>query len=77
MLTAAGVIAAAICDTSLEAWATDGEDSDNSSIDDVELGPTDFWTCVQCGSKNKNPLFRYCQKCFQVDTISLGWHNKT
>lgn len=61
MLAAA---AAVLCDTSLEAWVTDGEDSDSSS-DETSFGRTDFSTCVQCRGENDNPLYRYCEKCFQ------------
>lgn len=64
-MAAAGAVAAVICNSSLEAWATDAEDSD-SSLDETSLGRTDFGTCLQCKSKNDNPLFRYCERCFQV-----------
>ncbi|CAH1131566.1 unnamed protein product [Ceutorhynchus assimilis] len=56
--------AAAICDSSLEAWITDVEDSDSSS-EEMSFGKTDFATCVQCKGENRNPLYRYCEKCFQ------------
>lgn len=61
MLAAA---AAVMCDSSIEAWVTDGEDSDSSS-DETSFGRTDFSTCVQCKGENDNPLYRYCEKCFQ------------
>ncbi|KAF2904831.1 hypothetical protein ILUMI_01337 [Ignelater luminosus] len=66
MAAASAAIAAVICDNSLE-WLTDGEESDNSSASafDAELNHTGFGTCIQCKSKNNNPMFRYCQKCFQ------------
>ncbi|XP_060525125.1 E3 ubiquitin-protein ligase Mdm2-like [Cylas formicarius] len=56
--------AAFIIDTSIEAWVTDVEDSDSSS-DETSFGRTDFSTCVQCKGENDNPLYRYCEKCFQ------------
>ncbi|GJQ74232.1 cib [Trypoxylus dichotomus] len=59
------VIAAVLGDTSLEAWAPDDEE-DSSTTDVEEFGKTDFWTCAQCKSKNNNPQFRLCEKCFQV-----------
>lgn len=62
--------AAVICDSSLEAWVTDVEDSD-SSTDETSFGRTDFSTCVQCKGENHNPLYRYCEKCFQVDIDSI------
>ncbi|KRT83792.1 hypothetical protein AMK59_4285 [Oryctes borbonicus] len=64
MLVTEEVIAAVLGDTSLEAWAPDGEDS--STTDDEDFGKTDFGTCAQCKSKNNNPRFRLCEKCFQV-----------
>lgn len=60
-----GAIAAAICDNSLENWATDGETSDSTS-EDIDFGRTQFGTCVQCNSQNQNPHYRYCEKCYQV-----------
>lgn len=67
------VIAAVLGDTSLEAWAPDGEDSYSSTTDSEDVGKTDFWTCAQCKSKNNNPRYRLCEKCFQVSlwTIKL------
>ncbi|XP_066256842.1 E3 ubiquitin-protein ligase Mdm2-like isoform X3 [Euwallacea similis] len=62
MLAAA---AAAICDRSLEAWITDAEDSDSTSLEEPSVGRSDFSTCVQCKGENLNPLYRYCEKCFQ------------
>ncbi|KAG5891955.1 hypothetical protein JTB14_002227 [Gonioctena quinquepunctata] len=55
----------AICDSSLETWITDCEDSDNSSLDDSAIARSDFSRCVQCKLENDNPLYRYCEKCFQ------------
>ncbi|XP_018571357.1 uncharacterized protein LOC108911025 isoform X2 [Anoplophora glabripennis] len=63
MLAAA---AAVICDTSLENWITDCEDSDNSSLEELSFKEVDFSTCIQCKSDNNNPLYRYCEKCFQT-----------
>lgn len=65
MLVTEEVIAAVLGDTSLEAWAPDGEE-DSSTTDAEDFGKTDFWTCAQCKSKNNNPRFRLCEKCFQV-----------
>lgn len=58
-------VAGAICDSSIERWVTDCEDSDNSSLDEPSFEKTDFTTCIQCKSENKNPLYTYCEKCFQ------------
>lgn len=47
------------------------EDSDATSTSiDSELGKADYWTCVQCNTTNNNPLFRYCEKCYQVSDFS-------
>lgn len=43
----------------------DTEESDDSDMD-PELGPADYWTCIKCGAQNNTPLYRYCEKCFQV-----------
>ncbi|XP_015597579.1 E3 ubiquitin-protein ligase Mdm2 isoform X2 [Cephus cinctus] len=61
-IMAIGVLTA-ICDTDL-GLAADSEDS-RSSIDS-EIGRADYWTCVQCNADNNNPLFRYCEKCYQI-----------
>ncbi|XP_031788197.2 E3 ubiquitin-protein ligase Mdm2 isoform X2 [Nasonia vitripennis] len=47
-----------------EGLADDSDDS-RSSIDS-EIKRADFWTCVQCKNPNNNPMFRYCEKCYQV-----------
>ncbi|XP_028133127.1 serine-rich adhesin for platelets isoform X2 [Diabrotica virgifera virgifera] len=57
----------AMCDSSLDLdnWMTDCEESDNSSLADTSIVRLGFATCIQCKSINDNPLFRYCEKCFQ------------
>ncbi|CAG9832934.1 unnamed protein product [Diabrotica balteata] len=55
----------AMCDSSLDTWITDCEESDNSSLADTSIIRLGFTTCIQCKSINDNPLFRYCEKCFQ------------
>lgn len=62
MLAAA---AAVICDRSMDAWITDVEDSDSSTAES-SFGRSDFSTCVQCKGVNRNALYPYCEKCFQV-----------
>lgn len=65
-------IAAVLCDTSLEAWATDGEDSDTTAYNDSISSAAsaggrvaDFSTCLQCNGRNDQPKVQYCDKCFQ------------
>nr|CAH7714340.1 unnamed protein product [Callosobruchus chinensis] len=58
--------AAAICDSSLETWITDVEESDNSSLEEPSpIGTKGFSTCAQCRARNDNPMYRYCERCFQ------------
>lgn len=61
-----GVIAAIYNETDF-GFADDSEDS--RSTVDSEIGRADYWTCVQCTNKNNNPLFRYCEKCYQVKML--------
>lgn len=68
MLAAA---AAVICDRSLDAWITDVEDSDSSTAES-SFGRSDFSTCVQCKGVNRNSLYPYCEKCFQVHIDGFG-----
>ncbi|XP_022124600.2 protein Mdm4-like [Pieris rapae] len=34
--------------------------------DDSEIDLHDYWLCAQCQTKNNNPRYRYCEKCFKV-----------
>lgn len=74
ILATAGAVAAAIYETSLEAWATDWEDSDNSSSES-ECELMGFQKCIQCQNKNDNPQYRYCDKCFQVSIWYKHYRN--
>ncbi|XP_012268302.1 E3 ubiquitin-protein ligase Mdm2-like [Athalia rosae] len=51
------------CDSDL--GLADNSNDSRSSVDS-EIGTADYWTCVQCNTKNNNPLFRYCEKCYQI-----------
>ncbi|CAO1379864.1 unnamed protein product [Diamesa serratosioi] len=42
----------------------DTEESDGSC--DLELSQHDYWKCVKCNNKQNNPLYRYCERCYQV-----------
>ena len=44
------------------------EDSDGSI--DPEIGQADYWHCVKCKHRKNNPLYRYCEKCYQVSVKS-------
>ncbi|XP_050348463.1 E3 ubiquitin-protein ligase Mdm2-like isoform X2 [Nymphalis io] len=47
-----------------ELQLADTECTDSSS--DSELDLHDYWSCAHCRAPNNNPLYRYCQKCFNV-----------
>ncbi|XP_075975157.1 E3 ubiquitin-protein ligase Mdm2-like isoform X2 [Anticarsia gemmatalis] len=48
-----------------ELQLADSERTD-SYESDSEMDLFDYWHCAQCRAENNNPLYRYCQKCFQV-----------
>lgn len=50
-------------------FLADTEESDGPM--DVELGRADYWTCVKCKNRQNNPMYRYCEKCYQVNIFSL------
>jgi hypothetical protein len=52
-------------DESDEFILADTEDDTDGSCD-LELGQADYWKCVKCNNKQNNPLYRYCEKCYQV-----------
>lgn len=43
----------------------DTEDDTDGSCD-LELGQADYWKCIKCNNKQNNPLYRFCEKCYQV-----------
>lgn len=43
----------------------DTEESDDQSYDS-DFAPADYWKCVKCNNKQNNPMYRYCEKCYQV-----------
>ncbi|KAG4068677.1 hypothetical protein HA402_002368 [Bradysia odoriphaga] len=62
-------VARAIFDTSSSdmndlCFLADTEESDGPT--DVELGRADYWTCVKCKNRQNNPMYRYCEKCYQI-----------
>ncbi len=46
----------------------DTEESDGPT--DNELGRADYWTCVKCKNPQNNPMYRYCEKCYQVSRLN-------
>uniref|UniRef100_A0AAR5PX34 Uncharacterized protein n=1 Tax=Dendroctonus ponderosae TaxID=77166 RepID=A0AAR5PX34_DENPD len=68
------VAAAMICNKPLDAWLTDAEASysdSSTSLDEIAFRRQEFTTCLLCKTKNPNPLYRYCEQCFQVDIDSF------
>ena len=51
--------------TSSSGTASEYSQSD-STDEDPELKPADYWKCVKCKNSQNNPLYRYCEKCYQV-----------
>ena len=51
----------------------DTEESENSENGlDSELTVADYWVCVKCKNRQNNPMFRYCEKCYQVIEILVN-----
>lgn len=46
-------------------------DTEDSDVNDPELGRADYWECVKCKNKQNNPLYRYCERCYQVGVVYL------
>lgn len=51
--------------TTIHADDADTEESDAPT--DPELGYADYWTCIKCKNQKNNPMYRYCEKCYQVN----------
>ncbi|XP_023936129.1 E3 ubiquitin-protein ligase Mdm2 isoform X2 [Bicyclus anynana] len=46
-----------------ELQLADSELTNSSS--DSEMDLHDYWLCAHCRAQNNNPMYRYCEKCFQ------------
>ncbi|EDS36806.1 conserved hypothetical protein [Culex quinquefasciatus] len=46
----------------------DTEESDDQSWDN-DFTPADYWKCVKCKNKQNNPMYRYCEKCYQLSRL--------
>ncbi|XP_055599747.1 uncharacterized protein LOC129748947 isoform X2 [Uranotaenia lowii] len=42
----------------------DTEESDDTS-QDSDFTPADYWQCVKCKNKQNNPMYRFCERCYQ------------
>lgn len=52
-------------DDSEEFFLADTEEESDGSVD-LELGQADYWKCVKCNNQQNNPMYRFCERCFQV-----------
>jgi hypothetical protein len=41
-----------------------------SCVTDSELDLPAYWTCAQCHDTNDNATYRYCIKCFKVESTA-------
>lgn len=46
----------------------DTEEESDGSVD-LELGHADYWKCVKCNNPQNNPMYRYCERCYQVSPV--------
>lgn len=46
-------------------WESDAPDGD------PELTRHDYWKCIKCKNNQNNPMYRYCERCYQVSWKSL------
>lgn len=71
----AATIARAIFESSssgseqFEILADDADTEESDAPTDPELGRADYWTCIKCKNQKNNPMYRFCEKCYQVNTI--------
>lgn len=63
-MCAAGMVV--LCEDERSQFADTSGSSDSSLNVDPEVPRADYWACVQCKNMKNNPLFRYCEKCFEV-----------
>lgn len=50
----------------IEIFAQDADTEESDAPTDPELGRADYWTCIKCKNQKNNPMYRYCEKCYQV-----------
>lgn len=47
-------------------FAQDADTEESDGPTDPELGRADYWTCIKCKNQKNNPMYRFCEKCYQV-----------
>lgn len=45
----------------------DVDTGESDAPSDPELGLADYWTCIKCKNQKNNPMYRFCEKCYQVN----------
>lgn len=50
-------------------FTQDADTEESDAPTDPELGRADYWTCVKCKNQKNNPMYRFCEKCFQVNIL--------
>lgn len=48
-------------------FAQDADTEESDAPTDPELGRADYWTCIKCKNQKNNPMYRFCEKCYQVN----------
>lgn len=54
-------------DSDFEILAQDADTEESDAPTDPELGRADYWECIKCKNKKNNPMYRFCEKCYQVN----------
>lgn len=59
-------------DSDFEIFAQDADTEESDGPTDPELGRADYWTCIKCKNQKNNPMYRFCEKCYQVKKNKLS-----
>lgn len=54
-----------------EIFADDADTEESDAPTDPELSRADYWTCIKCKNQKNNPMYRFCEKCYQVKENKL------
>lgn len=57
-----------------EIFAQDADTEESDAPTDPELGRADYWTCIKCKNQKNNPMYRFCEKCYQVNKTITSTH---
>lgn len=50
----------------------DVDTGESDSASDPELSRADYWKCIKCKNSKNNPMYRFCEKCFQVNIATIA-----